>query len=114
MPEYVPQWIAAPETPKTHSDATAKTDKSPSVSFDSAPSSRLERNTRVDAAALGLDPALQWVHVYRGPVEETSPPADWDGTLPGDCGTPALCVRLGPCPGAQQTGVCSLATEGGH
>ena len=36
VPEYVPQGRGPAELPKTRSDGTAKTDKSPSVSFGSA------------------------------------------------------------------------------
>jgi hypothetical protein len=41
---------------------------------------------------------LHWVHVNQREVDETVPPADWDGTLPADCAWLDLCTVLGPCP----------------
>jgi hypothetical protein len=55
MHEYSPLWIAPEETPKTQSDAPVKTDKSPSVRFDSASPSYLEQNTPEDLERLKED-----------------------------------------------------------
>jgi hypothetical protein len=41
---------------------------------------------------------LTWVRVSREEVDETMPPAGWDGTLPADCAWSHLCTVLGPCP----------------
>lgn len=41
---------------------------------------------------------LTWVRVSREEVDETAPPADWDGTPPADCAWSHLCTVLGPCP----------------
>jgi hypothetical protein len=49
-----------------------------------------------DPAALRLDPALPWAHIYQGPVEATVPPPGWDGTLCAECQWPTLCCVLGP------------------
>ena len=40
---------------------------------------------------------LHWVHVDQREVDETVPPADWDGVLPADCAWSLLCEVLGPC-----------------
>lgn len=54
--------------------------------------------TAAESEALGLDPALQWIRVYTGPVDAAEPREGWDGTLPAECGWPNLCRQLGPCP----------------
>jgi len=57
-----------------------------------------------DAKALGLDPSLRWVHVYRGPVEET--PLLAGAAAPDHCGSPNACRVLGPCPHFSEHGRC--------
>jgi hypothetical protein len=52
MHEYIPQWSASSETPKTSSDSTDKTDRRAFVSFVSAPSTRFSPVLPADAAAL--------------------------------------------------------------
>ena len=72
-----------------------------------------EKSPASDAgtAALGLDPSLHWVHVYTGPVEVSVPPDSWDGAVPPDCGVPAACRSLGPCPHVHEHGRCWHDTE---
>jgi hypothetical protein len=121
MPEYQPQWTLPKKSANPTRNGTDSTDgllrQRETVSSDSAPlgptrdvfpteSKAKGGLTAADAAALGLDPALQWVNVYTGPVEATRPHADWDGTLPEGCGWPALCSVLGPCPRRQVGGPC--------
>ena len=53
---------------------------------------------REELSALGLDPALPWVHVSTEPVAASIPPTAWDGTVPDGCGVPHACRVLGPCP----------------
>jgi hypothetical protein len=102
MPEYVPRWISPANHAETPSDATDKTDKSPSVGFVSASERDLLRANSIP----GLDPALRWVHVYRGPVKASTPPAGWEGVAPAGCGVPNACRALGPCPHFTAHGCC--------
>ena len=57
-------------------------------------------------AALGLDPALHWVHVSQEPVEPSVPPEGWEGVAPDGCGTPLVCGSLGPCRHFTEHGRC--------
>ena len=93
MTEYVPQWIVPSETSETPADGTAKTDRRAFVSFGSGPPTDAARNL----ARLGLDPSLQWMAVYRGPVEASRPPDNWEGIAPAGCDAPIACRILGPC-----------------
>jgi hypothetical protein len=102
MPEYVPRWIVPADAPEIPFRATAKTDKSPSVSFGSAAKPDSARNLY----RLGLDPALAWRFVYRGPVEASKPPAGWCGIAPAGCGVPKVCRVLGPCQHFTESGRC--------
>jgi hypothetical protein len=52
---------------------------------------------------------LVWCHVDRGPVAASAPPPGWDGTLPANCGWPALCHVLGPCPSMRTRDNCPFA-----
>jgi hypothetical protein len=94
-----------------------RNEKTPSL-VSSSPSERTvsgyERNEyderspcpAVDAVALGLDPALRWVHVSRVPVEATVPPEGWEGIAPTGCGAPHVCGPLGPCHHFTEHGRC--------
>jgi hypothetical protein len=64
-----------------------------------------------EAAALGLDPTLRWIHVYRSPIVATTPPADLNGTVPVGCGVPEICGTLGPCEPFIAHGRCWAAGE---
>lgn len=54
------------------------------------------------AAALGLDPALPWMHppMVGREVAASRPPRGWNGVLPAGCCHRDLCAKLGPCPHA--------------
>ncbi len=54
-------------------------------------------------------PVLSGLRVYRGDVEATRSPDGWQGVAPADCGVPAACRTLGPCPGWGRNGACPLA-----
>jgi hypothetical protein len=95
-------------------------EKSPTLqsrSSDGETESEYERNEidekspgpRMDTADLGLDPNLRWVHVYQGPVRPSTTPEGWKGIAPTDCGKPAICAKLGACPGFEEHGLCPLA-----
>jgi hypothetical protein len=94
------------ERQKTRSDGTDKTDKSPSVSFVSAATSRFWRFR----GEWVPHPTVPGIRVYRGDVEASLPPDGWDGAadmLPADCLTPAICGKLGRCARAPQCRVVS-------
>jgi hypothetical protein len=63
-------------------------------------------DARETAAACGLDPALDWRFVYRGPVEACQPLAGWTGIAPAGCGAPIACRVLGPCRHLSEHGRC--------
>jgi hypothetical protein len=54
-------------------------------------------------------PVLSGHRVYRGSVEPSAPPEAWDGAAPDECGKPAFCAKLGPCPGWGRNRACPLA-----
>ena len=55
----------------------------------------IERET---VPTVRLNAARKWVSVHCGPVEASTPPADWRGEVPTGCGVPQACRTLGPCP----------------
>jgi hypothetical protein len=72
----------------------------------SKPALLAELRAREDLDAMGLDPALRWVSVYTGPVEQSCRPEGWDGHIPAGCGVPHACCILGPCPHFTEHGRC--------
>jgi hypothetical protein len=70
-----------------------------------------ELQSRKEPAALGLDPALRWNLVYRGPVEASTRPEGWGGVAPAGCGVPHACCVLGPCPHFNEQGRCWKVKE---
>jgi hypothetical protein len=66
-----------------------------------------------DGVSSSQSPTLEvlWVHVPRGEVEASKPPAGWDGTLPSACAWPQLCHTLGPCPRHLAKGACRVCAE---
>jgi hypothetical protein len=74
---------------------------------------RNEKSSGTDAevGALGLDPTLRWIFVYRGLVEASTPPQGWGGVAPASCGVPHACCVLGPCPHFNEHGRCWKVEE---
>jgi hypothetical protein len=68
-------------------------------------------DVQADGALPGFvpHPVLSGLRVYRGSVEPSTPPEEWSGTAPDDCGKPAFCAKLGPCPGWGRNRACPLA-----
>jgi hypothetical protein len=94
--------VRAEEQATTHEHASEceiseKSEKSPEV--------------QVEGAVPGFvpHPVLRGLRVYRGRVEPSTPPEAWGGTVPDDCGKPAICAKLGPCPGWGRNGACPFA-----
>lgn len=63
-------------------------------------------DARAAAMRRGLDPALAWVCVYRGPVDASPPAANWNGIAPDGCDAPIACGPLGPCHHFTEHGRC--------
>lgn len=63
-------------------------------------------------AALGAnvmtDAALEWRHVFQGPVDATVPPPGWDGTICRGCRWPEFCRVLGPRDASLPGGPCHV------
>jgi hypothetical protein len=62
--------------------------------------------TSVGSTTPRIDSTLECAPGYRGPVEATRPPIDWDGAVPTSCGAPKACQVLGPCPHFVEYGAC--------
>ena len=91
-------------------------ERSVSGRVESEKSEKSEKTSEPGHAALTADDGaeepvvtLTWHHVDRSPVAVSASPPGWDGTLPANCGWPALCHVLGPCPDMRTTNGCPFA-----